>query len=87
MDYQKIMDIICSSIAAAIDDKADKLPYDRTFPSVIQGPGNKGKYKIRKETGIYEIPNSTGMNLSTGQKVWVTIPSGDLNRMYICGLR
>lgn len=87
MDYQKAMDVICNTILDVIDKKNKELNYDKTFPSAILSIGEKGKYKIQKDAGIYDVSNATGVPLSIGQKVWVKIPCGNLEKMHICGIR
>lgn len=62
--------------------------YDRTFISVISNVNNNGTYDIIDEFGIVRnvvlgIPNIT---LSIGQRVYITIPSGNLKNMYISGI-
>lgn len=87
MDYQKAMDVICNTILDVIEKKNKELCYDKTFPSVILAIGEKGRYKIQKDAGTYDISNATGVPLSIGQKVWVKIPCGNPSGMHICGIR
>lgn len=62
---------------------------DHTFPSAIKKTNSNGTYVITDESGQERtakcsIPNAV---LKNGQNVWVTIPSGKLNQIYISGVK
>lgn len=61
---------------------------DKTFISVVKKANSDGTYDVldnygTKRTVVLALPNIT---LSEGQRVYVTIPSGDLTKMYISGI-
>lgn len=62
--------------------------FDRTFISVVKSVNTDGTYSVLDDYGVerkcvFAIPNAT---LSLGQRVYVTIPSGNLNNIYISGV-
>lgn len=65
-----------------------KTNYDRTFISIVRAKNNDGTYTIIDEYGderkcVLCIPN---INLNIGQKVFATIPQGNLKHLYISGV-
>lgn len=81
--------LLVEQIVSAI--KNHEHNYDRTFLSVIKGiivKGTVNYYTIQDESGIDRkvkcaIPNA---QLTIGQSVWLKIPCGIIERMYICGI-
>lgn len=62
--------------------------YDRTIISVVKTRNSNGTYTIIDDYGnerncVLALPNIT---LSIGQRVYATIPQGDLSKMYISGI-
>ena len=83
----KAIEIIVNKIINAVNEKFKKQSYDKTFPSVVYGKDENGKYQIPYESRLRSIPNAIPCELQKGQLVWVKIPNGKLREMHICGLR
>lgn len=80
-----LSDEILKTIKYALDKKTANC--DRTYKSVIKSTSKEG-YVILDSTGSNRtvlccIP---GVELSTGQYVWVKEPMGKLNDIHICGV-
>lgn len=79
---------IIQSICTLIDKKVSKLPYDKTFPSIVYGINSDGTYTIIKAGQKYNVkcalPNA---DIKLGTGVWVKIPCGRFHEMHICGFR
>ena len=79
---------IYKSVEILLESKLKKQSYDRTFLSVVSEVHGNGTYSIRHEGQNHKvkcaIPN---VELEIGQQVWVTVPCGDLKRMFISGVR
>lgn len=61
---------------------------DRTFISVVKTKNNDGTYSVFDDFGtlrnvVLALPNVT---LEEGQRVFVTIPCGNISQMYISGI-
>lgn len=89
-DVNKELSEAITVLAKQISNSLDysKKNYDRTFISVVRVKNNDGTYIIIDEYGderkcVLSIPNIT---LDVGQKVFVTIPQGNLNQLYISGI-
>ena len=83
------MESIAEEILKAIKYALEKqtVSCDKTFASVVKQVTAKG-YIILDETGCERvvrccIPNTA---LTAGQRVWVKIPTGELNKIHICGV-
>ena len=68
--------------------KYSNSKYDRTFISVVKTKNSNGTYTVIDDYGnerecVLAIPNLT---LTVGQRVYATIPQGDLTKMYISGI-
>lgn len=76
-------------ITKLIDEKFSYAYYDKTFPSTVFKINGDGTYKVSREGNLYDVPCSLGIELKTGQSVWVTIPCGTkkIKDMYISGIR
>lgn len=62
--------------------------FDRTYISVVTKINNNGTYTIIDDYGVERdcvlgLPNIT---LTIGQRVYVTVPKGDLTKLYISGI-
>lgn len=79
---------IIKSIHVITDRKLSNYKADRTFISVIKQKNSNGIYVVLDESGGERkvkccIPN---LDLNVGQRVYVTIPSSDLKRIFISGI-
>ena len=80
------VETIAKEIAKSL--KYAETGFDRTFISVVKEVNSDGTYSIIDDFGakricVCGIPNIT---LTIGQRVYVTIPSGNLNNIYISGI-
>ncbi len=62
--------------------------FDRTFISVVKSANSNGTYDVLDEYGnirtcVLALPNVT---LSEGQRVFVTIPCGNISKIFISGI-
>ena len=62
--------------------------FDRTFISVVKKANSNGTYEVLDEYGnirtcVLALPNVT---LSEGERVYITIPCGNLNKIFISGI-
>lgn len=79
---------IIKSIQIIIDRKLSNYKADRTFISVVKQKNFDGTYIVLDESGGERkvkccIPN---VSLNVGQRVYVTIPSSDLKKIFISGV-
>lgn len=81
------IDKLITSISYMIDAKCKNLYYDKTFLSVVVAVADKGKYLILKDGQNYPVTNATNAEFKVGDNVWVKIPSGLLENMFICGIK
>lgn len=84
MDFKEEL---IKTIQIIVDNYLGNYKSDRTYRSIVKEITSKG-YKILDDTGNERIvkcciPN---VNLKVGQSVWVKIPMGQLNNIYICGI-
>jgi len=70
-----------------IDKRLDIYKVDRTYKTGITKITRKG-YVVLDETGSERTVKCAvpGVELRAGQMVWVTMPCGRLNDMYISGV-
>lgn len=80
------LDALIKKFISIVEEKTQKLKYDKTFKSRICEVNTNGTYKIVYMNQLYDVPNALGMDLEIGQSVWVKIPSGIFREMHICGL-
>lgn len=85
-DLNEAVETIAKEIAKSLHYSFTN--YDRTFISVVTKKNSDGTYNVIDEYGsnrtvVFALPSHT---LSVGQRVYVTIPSGNLNNMYISGV-
>ena len=82
----KALDVLVHKIVSIVENKNQKLKYDKTFKSTIWGKNEDGTYQISYMNQLYNVYNALGTNLELGQSVWVKIPSGIFRNMHICGV-
>ena len=85
MDFKKEL---LKAIQIMIDETVGNYKADRTFTSVIKQKNLNGTYVVLDESGGERtvkccIPN---VSFNVGQRVYVTIPSSDLKRIFISGV-
>lgn len=82
---KEAVDILVREIVKAINEKA--VNCDRTYKTVVGKITAKG-YVVSDETGCERTVKCAvpGIALRPGQMVWVTLPQGKLNEMFISGL-
>ncbi len=80
------VDILLSKIVSIIENKTQKLKYDKTFKSAVWGKNVDGTYQISYMNQLYTVHNALGTDLKLGQIVWVKIPCGIFREMHICGV-
>lgn len=80
-----IAEEILKTIKYAIDRKT--INCDRTYKTIIKRIEKKG-YAILDRAGSERIVQCSipGMELRTGQTVWVKEPMGDIKGLHICGV-
>lgn len=78
---------IIDSIIKIVSEKIKQSPHDKTFPAVVYGKDEKGKYLIPYEGRLRAISSGLTEEIQNGQKVWVKIPCGVLREMHICNIR
>ena len=91
---KKSIDILVDKIITIVGTMIQKANYDVTFESTIvkkvkqDNKINSGKYlyTIRHNGHNYDVKSGIGEIKST-DKVWVKIQSGNMSKMYICGIR
>ena len=82
----KSLDVLVNKIVSIVENKNQKLKYDKTFKSTIWGKNEDGTYQISYMNQLYNVYNALGTDLELGQSVWVKIPSGIFRNMHICGV-
>ena len=82
----KALDMLVNKIVSIIENKTQKLGYDKTFKSTVWGKNEDGTYQISYMGQLYNVYNALGTDLKLGQSVWVKIPSGIFRNMHICGV-
>ena len=82
----KALDMLVNKIVSIVENKNQKLKYDKTFKSTIWGKNEDGTYQISYMNQLYNVYNALGTDLELGQSVWVKIPSGIFRNMHICGV-
>lgn len=85
--HSKALDVLIQKIVAIIDSKIANLKFDTTFTTTVWNKNDDGTYQITYMGQKYNVPNISGIPLTTGQTVWVTIPKGVFRNMYICGAK
>ncbi len=81
---KEISDNILNSITTLLDNKLQKLNFDKTFQCTIWDKNTDGTYQISYMNQLYNVPNALGTDLELGQRVWVKIPNGIFRKMHIC---
>ena len=85
-ENNKALDVLVNKIVSIVENKNQKLKYDKTFKSTIWGKNEDGTYQISYMNQLYNVYNALGTDLELGQSVWVKIPSGIFRNMHICGV-
>ena len=85
-ELAEAIDVLAKQIANSLKYSSSK--FDRSFISVVRNVNSNGTYTVLDDYGterncVLVIPN---VSLSVGQRVYVTIPQGDLTKMYISGV-
>ena len=85
-ETNEMIQSLAREIAKALNHASSD--YDKTFISVVKAKNSDGTYNVLDNYGnirtcVLALPNVT---LSEGQRVFVTIPSGNINKMYISGI-
>ena len=85
-ETNEMINSLAREIVKALDYANSK--YDRTFITVVKKKNTNGTYNVLDEQGeirtcVLAIPNVT---LSEGQRVFVTIPCGNIGKMFISGI-
>lgn len=80
------INVLAKQIANSL--KYSNTNFDRTFISVVKKKNSNNTYIVLDDYGnerqcVLALPNVT---LSVGQRVFATIPQGDLTKMYISGI-
>ena len=81
-----ISDEILKTIHYALEK--NNMYYDKTFVSVVKEVNSNGTYVINDTTGSDRTVKCAipGITLHVGQNVYAKIPSGNINRLHICGV-
>lgn len=79
---------IFKSVQGMVDMAVSNCKVDRTYESVIKDITKKG-YVVLDRSGQERIVQCgiPGITLNEMQKVWVTEPQSNLNKLYISGVR
>lgn len=79
------VDVLCAAILQAIKTKNEVAGYDKTFQSVVTAINGSNLYTIMDSGAeIANVPAYVGgQKIQVGNPVWVTIPSGNRNKMFI----
>ena len=85
-EYQEMIETLAKQIKKSLQYSSGD--FDKTYISIIQKVNGNGTYDVIDEFGtqrnvVLALPNVT---LSVGQRVYVTIPRGELKNMYISGV-
>lgn len=78
-----------NEIERLIDNKLAEFKKKQTAirPVVAYKLIGDNKYLIALDGHEYKVWNGTGIELKECQRVWLMIPHGRMEDMYICGLR
>lgn len=78
---------IFKSIQTMVDRAVMNCKVDRTYKSVIKRITRKG-YVVLDDAGSERTVGCCipGLELRVGQMVWVTMPCGKLNEMFVSGV-
>lgn len=85
-ELAEAINVLAKQIANSL--KYSNSGFDRTFISVVKSVNSNGTYTVIDDFGnerkcVLALPN---ISLSVGQRVYATIPQGDLTKMYISGI-
>ena len=81
--------VLLKEVEKLIDRKLEERKNKQTSirPSIAYKALGNNLYLCPLDGYEYKIWNGTGIELKACQKVWITIPHGRMEDMYICGLR
>lgn len=87
-DFTDAVDILCSSILQAINERNKNAGYDRTFQSVVTEVDGSNTYTILYAGNkIANVPAYVGsQKILEGSSVYVKIPSGNMSKIHICNV-
>lgn len=68
MQDEKTIDVLIKNIMSAIDKKISKLCYDKTFPAVVYGKNENGKYLIPYEGRLRPVASGLTEELKKGSR-------------------
>lgn len=76
-------------IETVVDRKFQEYKKKQTSvrPVVAYKPVGDNKYLINLDGYQYKVWNGIGVDLEECQRVWLMIPHGRMEDMFICGLR
>ena len=77
-----IQDEIIRTIETIVEKYLRKTNISQDVTTVVTAISGD-KYKVRINTSEYWVKNGVGIELSIGSQVWVHIPNGKLNDMFI----
>ncbi len=85
-ELAEAINVLAKQIANSL--KYSNSGFDRTFINVVKSVNSNGTYTVIDDFGnericVLALPN---ISLSVGQRVYATIPQGDLTKMYISGI-
>ena len=79
---------VIKAIQIMVDRKFSNYKADNTFVSVIKKVNPNGTYVVLDESGSERTVKCCipGVDLRVGQRVYVTVPSSDLKKIFISGV-
>lgn len=79
---QSLQDELLKTIETVLQKNNDHTLQSHDAASVITNINND-KYEIKIENTAYWVKNGVGLALHIGDPVWIHIPNGDMNEMFI----
>lgn len=86
---QTVNDILIKTISIIVDRKLEENKKKQTSirPVVAYKALGNNMYLIALDGYEYKVWNGLGVDLAPCQKVWLMIPHGRMEDMFICGIR
>lgn len=86
---QPVNSMLIKAIETIIDRKLEERKKKETTirPSIAYKALGNNLYLCPLDGHEYKVWNGTGIELNASQNIWITIPHGRMEDMYICGLR
>lgn len=79
---------ISAAIKQGFNIQKDKLKFDKTYQALVTGVVDSNHYKVKIHGQEYPcVPYSNPIGCAKGESVWVTVPQGNWNQMFITGIR